>query len=442
MWQRWHPDAISEDFARVAELHANTVRVIVQTPVFGWPQVQPRYAARLARVVQLAADHGLAVELTLFDWWSSYRQVAASKQWAADLLAPYRGDPRVACIELQNELDPRNPRAVRWARTMIPFLRGLAGSIPVTISVGGGNPNGWLSQLRNGVGAATPDFWTIHYYDKPELAYGVFAAAQQTAAPLPLFVGETGYWPGASDPQVRRQSDIEDEQVRFLRIVESAATRLGLPAIAPWILSDFSQKAIPDGAVRKELEYHFGLFRVTGKPKPAAGAVAAFFGAGGVVDPGFDEGFEQPEPGRPTLPSLWRLRGVGAFALDTASVRSGADAMTVGALDGEPTRGAELWGVPPTPWVGAGQTTSVSVWARGDAATGRTTLAIVWYDQARRELARAESPPLAAGTSDWTELTAAGTAPAGAAYFRIVLRSDGDAGRVWFDDVSLTPPAS
>jgi hypothetical protein len=325
---------------------------------------------------------------------------------------------------------------------MLPFLRGLAGGIPITISVGGGDPNGWLRQLRDGVGAAAPDFWTIHYYDKPELAYGVFAAAQQTAAPLPVFVGETGYWPGASDPQVRRQSDREDEQVRFLRTVEAAAKRLGLPAIAPWILSDFGEKAIPDGAARKELEYHFGLFRVNGKPKPAAAAVAAFFGADGVVDPGFDEGFEQPEAARPSLPSLWRLRGVGAFALDAATFHSGARAMSVAALSGHATRGAELWGVPPEPWVSAGEATSVGVWARGDAATGSTTAAIVWYDPTRRELGRAVSQPLPPGTSDWTQLTASGTAPAGAAYYRIVLRSDGDAGRVWFDDVSLAPATS
>ena len=66
--------------------------------------------ARLEKVVDLAAHHGLRVELALFDWWHDYADVAGSRRWAAALLSPYAGDERIAFVELKNEIRPRTPR--------------------------------------------------------------------------------------------------------------------------------------------------------------------------------------------------------------------------------------------------------------------------------------------------------------------------------------------
>ena len=71
---------------------------------------------------------------------------------------------------------------------------------------------------------------------------------------MPLRLGETGYstaipyevLPGLpASPSAR-----EAEQGYYLRSLALVARRVGLPSIAPWILSDFAAEAIPGGDVR------------------------------------------------------------------------------------------------------------------------------------------------------------------------------------------------
>jgi hypothetical protein len=436
MWERWNPGEIDSDFARIEGLNANAVRVIVQPSAFGFPDPRPVYRQRLAEVIDLAAQHGLAVELTLFDWWHSYRRIAQAERWARELLAPYAGDPRIACIELQNEIDPGNPAAMAWARALLPYLRTISGDTPVTVSVTGGLELAeQLTELRQQLGTSLPDFWSVHYYDKSELAYGVLAATKAAAGSLPLFVGETGYFAGDSDPHVRLRADLEDEQVRFLDSMEAADMLLGLPPIAPWILSDFA----PDGSPKRlpSSEYHFGLFRVDGRPKPAAAEVREYFGSG-APDLGFDGGFEQIEAGlRTPEPALWRRRGAAAFALDPTVAHSGAFSVSLSGIRGFATSRATLTTIPAAPWVTPGDPVTLSAWARGSDVTGRNLVSIIWYDGSRNYIGRIDSVPVAAGTSDWTQLQAQAPAPPGAAYVRIVLSSNGNVGTVWFDDVTL-----
>jgi hypothetical protein len=312
----------------------------------------------------------------------------------------------------------------------------VSSGIPVTVSVTGGlSLADQLTRLQQQLGSSLPDFWTVHYYDKSELAYGVLAATKAVAGPLPLFVGETGYFAGDSDPRVHRRADLEDEQVRFLASMEAADMLLGLPPIAPWILSDFA----PDGSPKRlpTAEYHFGLFRVDGRPKPAAAEVRAYF-ASGAPDFGFDGGFEQVEPGLPSPePALWRRRGTAAFGLDSSVVHSGALSMSLSGIHGVATAGATLSTIPAAPWVTPGEAVTLSAWARGADVTGTNLISILWYDGARNYLGHTDSAAVSAGTSDWTQLQAQALAPARAAYVRIVLSSDRNRGTVWFDDVTL-----
>jgi len=80
LWTRFDAAAVDRDFARIAALRANTVRVVVAPEPFGYPEVAPAAAARLDRVVALAARHGLRVQLTLFDWWHEYDDVEGAKR--------------------------------------------------------------------------------------------------------------------------------------------------------------------------------------------------------------------------------------------------------------------------------------------------------------------------------------------------------------------------
>ena len=444
MWTRFDAEAIDRDLARIAWLHANTVRVIVPAGVFGYPEPEAVMSARLEKVVGLAADHGLRVELTLFDWWHDYADIDGSRRWAGALLAPYTGDARIAFVELMNEIRPQDAGAAEWAAALIPYVRDVARR-PVAISVPALDPARDLSLLRNALGSAQPDFYSAHFYWRPELAAHDLEAARNAVAPLPLWLGETGYStaiqydvvPGVpASPSAR-----EAEQAYYLRSLALVARRVGLPPIAPWILSDFAPDAIPpdDPAVHGNArEYRFGLFRVSGAAKPAAAELRAIF-SGGQAD-GFNGGFEdavRDEDGR-TVPALWRSRRAlnAAFARDTQIARTGrASARIDGTVTGTGPDAAFAI-APPDPAVRPGDQSTLTVFARAGARCGEVRLALRWFSAEGRAVGGVQSESVPCGTRGWRRLHASGVAPFGAAYVELYLRAAGTVGHAWFDDVS------
>src|SRR5262249_5777692 len=139
--------------------HANSVRVIVQVDPFGWPAPTAPMLAHLAEFVHIADQHGLKVHLTLFDVWDKYTEIDNSKTWAAAVVMPFAGDPRLNTIELRNEIDP-TPAALAWANAMIPYLKSISGGLPVTISEWGTYR---MQLLVNALNPA-PDAWDYHNY--------------------------------------------------------------------------------------------------------------------------------------------------------------------------------------------------------------------------------------------------------------------------------------
>ena len=85
-----------------------------------------------------------------------------------------------------------------------------------------------------------------------------------------------------------------------------------------------------------------------------------------------------------------------------------------------------------------GQNWHAEVWARGNAATGATQIALSWFDAGNRWLGGASSASLPPGTTNWTKLSVDQVAPAGAASLQIHLKSGDNTGTVWFDDVAMT----
>ena len=446
MWTRFDAEAIDRDLARIAWLRANTVRVIVPARIFGYPEPEPAMSARLENVVALAARRGLRVELTLFDWWHDYADIAGSRRWAASVLSPYAGDARIAFVELKNELRPQDVGAAAWAAALIPYVREVARR-PVAISVPALDPARDLSLLRTALGSAQPDFYSAHFYWRPELAAHYLEAARDAVAPVPLRLGEAGYstaipydvLPGVpASPSAR-----EAEQGYYLRSLALVVRRLGLPPIAPWILSDFAPEAIPadDPAVHgNPREYRFGLFRVSGAAKPAAAELRTIF-SGGEAD-GFNGGFEdavRDEEGR-TVPALWRIRRASnaAFARDTQVARTGrASARIDGAVSGTGPDAAFAI-APPDPAVRQGDRSTVTAFARARAGCGQVRLALRWFSIEGRAVGGVQSEAVLCGTRGWRRLRANGVAPSGAAYVGLYLRAAGTVGHAWFDDVSYS----
>jgi len=278
MWSHFDPAAIDRDFARARALDANTVRIIVQPMVFGFPAVRPVMAYRLSEVIGLAAKHSLRVHLTLFDWWSRYTDIHGSKEWVSSLLSRYRHDPRVAVVELQNEVSPQNRAAMAWLTRMLPYLSTVMPGTLRTVSSGSVPPKDFALFTQE-LKSSPPDFWDYHYYGPPDDAYSLLSRIKALAAHRPLFVGETGY---STDAKPGDQAAQRQAQAAYYRAVFAAAAALRLPTPAPWILDDFAAGAIPpeSGIADNPAQYGYGLFQVNGTPKPAAAVVSrAFSGA-------------------------------------------------------------------------------------------------------------------------------------------------------------------
>jgi hypothetical protein len=273
MWFRFGPTAIDRDFARIRALGANTVRIFIQPSAFGFPTVRPVMADRLSEVIRLAARHSLRVHLTLFGQWSRYADIGGSKEWASSLLSQYRDDPRIAVVELQNEVDPQDPEAVAWVRTMLPYLSTVMPGTLRTVSTASVPPEDFalfIRELKN----SPPSFWDYHYYRPPGDAYPLLSSIKALAAPRPLFIGETGY---STDGTLGDQAAQEQAQAAYYRAVITAAAALGLPTPAPWTLNDFFPGAIPPPAAGRQAQYGYGLFQLNGTPKPAAAVVRRAF---------------------------------------------------------------------------------------------------------------------------------------------------------------------
>jgi len=437
MWEPWRPERIAADLRRLRGLNANTVRIVLPAHFFGYPAPQQRYLDRLHELVGLAEARGLHVQLTLFDWWGEYHDVEGSKRWARTVLERYVGDPRIAFVELRNEIDTADAEALSWARELVPWLRDLLGvGTPVTVSVGGLTPVDDLRALSAALPpAARPDFFSAHYFTGGcEPAPRVFADLRAVAKPTPLWIGELGYptsttvsgYPGLP----LTASGQEAGQAHYFKLCFTALARLGLPPPGVWILDDFAAGAIPESDVHsREPEYRFGLFHEDGSAKPAAATVRSLFA--GQTNTSFNGGFEATavaEDGT-IVPALWVSAGGGRRLVHDATVaRSGRSA----ALIGGAARAGEFTVTPVQSAARPGRA-EAAMWVRG--ATGTARVGIQWFDQRSRQVRVRFATVHLRGS--WQRVKVAARPPATAVFARVLIRVDGVRGPMWLDDVSF-----
>lgn len=441
LWRDWRPDLLAADLRHVASLRANTVRAIVSPSVFGYPRPTAPYAGRLRAFVSLAARQGLRVQLTLFDWWYDWGDLRGSRTWARELLAPYVGDPRIASVEVKNELVLK-PHTIAWARAMIPFVRGvLRRATPVTISVSGTDPVRQLERLERGLAPVRPDAFDIHYFGGGgERALGVLTRAKLVAAPTPLVVGETGYSSTTLTTGYggvpRTSSAQEAAQAHFLAALAWAARAAGIPPPGVWTLNDLFPAAVPDRVVREtDPELHYGLFRTDGTAKPAAAVVRAAFSDAPPL--AFNEGFEEAvtaEAGAP-VPAQWSMQGDRvSFASDTDVARTGRASARITPVG---TGSGSFSISPPNGGLRGGERVAVGAWARGADTGGRVFTVVEWLDDAGRLVGHAASRASQPGVT-WRRQLVTARAPRRAAYLRVALVARAVTAPVWFDTVTFT----
>lgn len=441
MWTRWHPDQIDHDFAVMANMGANAVRITVFPDVMGFPAPSPAMQSRLAQIVSMAAGHGLEVQLSLFDQFTDFTDISGSLTWAHDLLAPLNADAvsHIAFIDLRNELDAPstlgNPQVYAWLDALLPAVERDVPGVPVTLSV---IAPAHITTLRAAL-RVEPDFWDLHYYSSDGLAYTTMDEAIEAAAPQPVFVGETGFATSAdaSPPGLPAgEASLEAYQAHYYQAVERAALSLGLGAAAPWTLYDFTQSAIPSR--QQPDQYAFGLLDIDGTPKPAASVINRLFHTGYVSDD-FNSDFSQAVAGpRVELPAIWRLwePDQGHFAQDPTVGHDAPGSASISDSLGSDGDMPAFYTVPVQPQIIPGDRYRVTAWVRGRDATGTTVVNVSWFNNQGVYMSGSDSAELYPGDTDWTELAATGTAPPGAAFAEIWLKSAADSGTVWFDDVT------
>jgi hypothetical protein len=443
MWTNWDPTTIDSDFARIASLHANVVRVIVQANAVGYPNPSATMLGELSQMIQMAASNGLKVQLTLFDLWSTYADISGSQTWANAVVSPYAGDPRIAFIELKNEIKTTDSQAMTWAQAMIPYLQTIAGNIPVTVSVTGDMAT-VLSQLISALGADQPDFYDIHqYYYAPIEAYYQIRQAQQaaTAQGRPLLVGETGQTTNAagytsfkSFPHT--QTSYEAYQEYFFRMEFLATSLLGLPLPAPWCLWDFP--SCPSCGSSPS-ETNFGLYRADGTAKPSAATVSIVFN-GASINTSFNNGFEEydldPVSGR-NQPLLWvgDTPSSATYSVDTTVSHSGCCSAKI-SNSGTGTPGFYI--TPVAHIDPSGGAYAAGVWVKGLNATGTTRICLAYYTNGQSSHTQTCGGSLS-GTTGWQRMSVISTPQADSALVRIYLQTFNNTGSVWFDDVTFQP---
>ncbi len=148
---------------------------------------------------------------------------------------------------------------------------------------------------------------------------------------------------------------------------------------------------------------------------------------------------------------IWRAAsgdGQGVIVWDTSVAHTGSASLKVAQTGGD---GGWFQSAAGAIAVEPGDMIEAEVWARTEQATGRTYFSLDWYagDEAR---GRADGgapfgyisyrPNPIAGTHDWTRLMARAFVPEGVSSVRIGLRSEGNEGSAWFDDlaVRIVPP--
>lgn len=446
LWTRWEPDRIDHDFAVTATMGANAVRVTVFPDVMGFPAPSPVMRSRLSQIVSMARSHGLRVQLSLFDQFTDFADIADSLTWAHDLLEPLNGSRDIAFVDLRNELDApstmQSAAVYRWLDALLPAVERDAPGVPVTLSV---TTPAHISVLRTAL-RAEPDFWDLHYYSSDGLAYATMDEAIQAAAPQPVFVGETGFATaaeGAPPGLPAGEPSLEAYQAHYYQAVEQAALSLGLGAAAPWTLFDFTQDAIPSR--QRPDQYAFGLLHTDGTPKPAAAVIRQVF-QNGSISADFDSDFSQAvTTPQGELPAVWRLwePDQAHFALDPAVGRdTPGGSARISDSGGDDGGMPAFYTVPVRPRIVPGSRYRVAAWVRGHQATGTTVVNVSWFDSRGVFISGSDSAGLSPGDTEWTELEATGMAPPAAAFAEIWLKSARNSGTVWFDDVTWARSAA
>lgn len=328
MWRDFDLDEARDDFAQIAEIGFDTVRVFALTQDF-LPErnvVDAAMVGRLVAVARAAGDAGLAIVPTLIVlnmsgriWWPSW-MIGADGQpvdlysdpgalrsqllLARDCASALAGDASVRAIDIANEIDdaqrPRSREAARaWTMAMARAIREAAPATPVRIGAHLPSLTTQNHMRLDDLGALLDDD-VMHAYPlysefarsflDPELVPFSCALAAGLSgnrrAPLmqefglctaPRSVpGETIVDDFLGQPRAQYLAS-EDEGASYYEDVLNRLVETGAAGAYAWCYADYDAHLFSrpplDCAIR---ERTFGLMRADGSEKPAVNVFRAF----------------------------------------------------------------------------------------------------------------------------------------------------------------------
>jgi hypothetical protein len=443
-WANWTEakPLMDRDLDRVQALGANTVRIFVHPSSTGFPEPTYQFLANFDDALTLIAAHGLKAHVTLFDCWWSWSDIPNSRTWLTRVVRPLRDDPRIALWELQNEVHLELAIVRAWVQSLLPHLRQEAGATPITVSV---SDVEWLDDVRDLAGATPPDIYSLHWYPSEFWWTRSFPAvldrARQLIGSADLMLGEFGY---------STYTLSEASQANLYQDVLYWTAQKGIRDLGAWTLNDFPSGTAQCAGIVPPLptEWYFGLVRLDGSSKPAAGILSAAYHGHDISSPAavylINESFEDVGQYLEGVEN-WRSwdqqwSGNQTFVHDCTTAHSGACSVRV---QGVPQLVDGLYGLPVLA-VALGRQWTLQGYVRTENLQGWAKLVLSWFNEDREWLDQDTSSTLITATnlSAWTKVAIFSTAPPpGAAYVQVfaqVYTSD-PATHVWFDDITLHP---
>ena len=442
-WSHWSlaKPQMDSDLDRIRQLGANTVRIFVHPWSVGFPQPTDQFTANFEDALALIAAHGLKAHVTLFDCWWSWPEIADSRTWLARVVQPHRNDTRIALWELQNEVQLENPAVRTWIQSLLPHLKQQAGTTPITVSVGNVE---WLDDVRDLSGTTPPDIYSLHWYPSEfwwtQPFPSVLDRARQLLGSADLLLGEFGY---------NTYTLSESSQANLYHDVLYYTAQKGVHDLGAWTLNDFpTGTAQCAGNVPSAAEWHFGLYRLDGSPKPATIVLKASFQGHDPIDPAatyvINESFESANLYLEKLEN-WRSwdqnwSGNQAFVQDCTLAHTGRCSAQV---HGFPNLVNGLYNLPVLP-VSPGQSWTLQGYLQTQNLHGWAKIVLSWFDSNQQWLDQDTSsqPITATNLEEWTKVTTGPTVPpAEAAFVQVFAQvyTTDPATYVWFDDLTTQP---
>ncbi|MFL9844629.1 cellulase family glycosylhydrolase [Flavobacterium rhizosphaerae] len=265
--EKFSVDTISADFDIIKGAGLNTVRIFVPYEGFGKADVDKTKLAQLGKVLKLAEEKGLAVVVTLFDFYGDYTPESwtLTHRHAEKIVSRFKDSKALLAWDVKNEPDldfksRDRDNVTDWLKTMVPLIKEWDPNHLVTI--------GWSDIDEATTLQDKVDYISYHYYrDINEFEEKIAKLEAKTSKPVVLeefgVSSYRGFWnwfgtneKGQADYHKKMQAVFKRKQLAFIS----------------WTLYDFPEVPVrvvgKKPWVRKKQE-EFGFIDVNGNKKPS-----------------------------------------------------------------------------------------------------------------------------------------------------------------------------